>query len=74
MHKDIDTSMYRWFINVWSHNIPVFGPTIDQKVADMAFLLGREDSQGGSGSLQRFKERHEIAGKAVTGESQAVGI
>ncbi|KAH8037712.1 hypothetical protein HPB51_015757 [Rhipicephalus microplus] len=42
----------------------------EQKAKDLAFLLGRNDFQGGSGWLQRFKERH-IVGKAVTGRGSA---
>lgn len=53
-------------------NIPVSGPMIEQKAKDMTFLLGREGFRGGSGWLQRFKERHGIFDKRVTGESRAV--
>lgn len=70
VHKDVDASVFKWFIDVWSRNILVSGPMIDQKVKDMAFLLAGEDFRGGSGSLQRFKERHEIVGKAVTAKAK----
>lgn len=72
VYEDVEAAVYKWFVDVRSRNLPVSGPMIEQKAKDMAFLLGREDFQGGSGWLQRFKERHEIVGKAVTGESRAV--
>lgn len=72
VYEDVEAAVYKWFFDVRSRNLPVSGPKIEQKAKDMAFLLGREDFQGGSGWLQRLKERHEIVGKAVTGESRAV--
>lgn len=70
--EDVEAAVYKWFVDVRSRNIPVSGPMIERKAKDMAFLLGREDFRGGSGWLQRFKERHQIVGRAVTGESRAV--
>lgn len=66
VYEDVKVAAYKWFGNVWSHSILVSGSMIDQKAKDMAFLLGREDFRGGSGWLQRFKERHEIAKQLLT--------
>lgn len=59
VYEDVEAAVYKWFVDVRLRNLPVSGPMIEQKAKDMAFLLGREDFQGGSGWLQRFKERHE---------------
>ncbi|KAH7954027.1 hypothetical protein HPB49_014986 [Dermacentor silvarum] len=65
VYEDVEAAVYKWFVDVRSRNIPVSGPMIEQKAKDLAFLFGRNDFQGGSGWLQRFKERHDIVGKAV---------
>ncbi|KAH7980538.1 hypothetical protein HPB49_017111 [Dermacentor silvarum] len=67
LYEDVEAAVYKWFVDVRSRNIPVSGPMIEQKAKDLAFLLGRNDFQGSSSWLQRFKERHDIVGKAVTG-------
>ncbi|KAH9371418.1 hypothetical protein HPB48_010981 [Haemaphysalis longicornis] len=70
--EDVEAVVYKWFVDVPSRNIPVSGPMIERKAKDMAFVLGREYFRVRSGWLQRFKERHQIVGRAVTGESRAV--
>ncbi|XP_065304542.1 tigger transposable element-derived protein 6-like [Dermacentor albipictus] len=72
--EDVEAAVYKWFVDVRSQNIPVSGPMIEQKAKDFAFMLNRHDFRGGSGWLQRFKERHGIVGRAVTGESRAVDL
>ncbi|XP_049522194.1 tigger transposable element-derived protein 6-like [Dermacentor silvarum] len=74
VYEDVEVAIFKWFVDVRSRNIPVSDPMIEQKAKDLAFLLGRNDFQGGSGWLQWFKERHDIVGKAVTGESRAVDL
>ncbi|KAH7948639.1 hypothetical protein HPB51_028432 [Rhipicephalus microplus] len=74
VYEDVEGAVYKWFVDVRWRNIPVFGPMIEQKAKDLAFLLGRNDFRGGSGCLPRFKERHDIVGKAVTGESKAADL
>lgn len=64
----------KMLMHPWTSGSSMSGPMIDQKVKDMAFLLAGEDVRGGSGSLQRFKGRHEIVGRAVTSESKAVDL
>lgn len=53
--------MYEWFVGVQLRNTLVYGPMIEQKAEELAFLLIRKDFQGGSDWLQQSKERHETA-------------
>lgn len=72
-YDEVERAVYKWFL-VRSRNIPVSGPMIQQKARDFAFLLDKPDFNGGSGWLQGFKERYDIVGKTVTGESSAVDV
>lgn len=59
--EDVEAVMYEWFVDVRPRNVPVPGPMIKQKAKDLAFLLGRKESRGGSGWIQQSKERYETA-------------
>ncbi|XP_050037171.1 tigger transposable element-derived protein 6-like [Dermacentor andersoni] len=74
VYEDVEAAVYKWFLDVRSRNIPVSGPIIEQKAKDLSFILNRPDFKSGSGWLQRFKERHSIVGRAITGESRAVDV
>lgn len=47
--EDVKITMYKWFVGIWSHKVPISGLMVEQKVKDLAFLCGRKDFQGGSG-------------------------
>ncbi|XP_040075177.2 tigger transposable element-derived protein 6-like [Ixodes scapularis] len=68
----VEKALYAWFLDIRARNLPVSGPMLQQKAKDFAFLLDVQDFSGGSGWLQRFKERYDIVGKVVAGESRAV--
>ncbi|XP_040063746.2 tigger transposable element-derived protein 4-like [Ixodes scapularis] len=68
----VEKALYAWFLDIQARNLPVSGPMLQQKAKDFAFLLDVQDFRGGSGWLQRFKERYDIVGKVVAGESRAV--
>ncbi|KAM7304032.1 tigger transposable element-derived protein 6-like [Ixodes scapularis] len=68
----VEKALYAWFLDIRARNLPVSGPMLQQKAKDFAFLLDVQAFSGGSGWLQRFKERYDIVGKVVAGESRAV--
>lgn len=41
---------------------------------NFAYILGQDDFSAGSRWLQRFKGRHDIVGKVITGESYTVDV
>ncbi|KAH9367521.1 hypothetical protein HPB48_009075 [Haemaphysalis longicornis] len=53
-------------------NMPVSGSLLQRKARDFACIMGYDSFVASSGWLQRFKERHDIVGRAVCGESQSV--
>ncbi|KAG0422161.1 hypothetical protein HPB47_002002 [Ixodes persulcatus] len=54
-----------------ARNVPLSGELLQQKARDFACILGCDDFKASSGWLQRFKDRHSIVGKVVSGESAA---
>ncbi|KAH7953163.1 hypothetical protein HPB49_005421 [Dermacentor silvarum] len=72
-YEDVEAAVCR-LMDVRSRNDPISGPVTEPKGKDFAFRLNRPDFKGGSGWLQRFKERHSIVGQAVTSESCAVDV
>ena len=53
-------------------NIPVSGPILTIKVKELALKLGHRDFICSSGWLQRFKLRHDIVFRKITGEEGSV--
>lgn len=51
--------------------MPLSGAILQQKALGFACMLGCHDFKASSGWLQKFKERHTIVGKVVSGESAA---
>ncbi|KAH9371052.1 hypothetical protein HPB48_011430 [Haemaphysalis longicornis] len=45
---------------------------LQQKALNISRMLGYHDLKASNGWLQRFKERHTIAGEVVSGESCAL--
>ncbi|KAH9379459.1 hypothetical protein HPB48_012855 [Haemaphysalis longicornis] len=69
VYEDVDKAVFTCFMSTWAQNVPVSGAVLQQKAEDFARMLGRNDCQGCSGWLRRFKARHMIVSKVVSGES-----
>ena len=69
---DLERAVYQWFVSVRARDIPVTGPMIQQKAMEYARELGHVQFTASSGWLQNFKDRHNIAFRAICGESEAV--
>lgn len=69
-HEELDKAVYAWFCETRAKNIPISGSLIQQKALNYACILGiSENFKASAGWLNRFKERHEIVGKVLCGES-----
>ncbi|XP_064455097.1 tigger transposable element-derived protein 6-like [Ornithodoros turicata] len=66
------STLYMWFLDIRARNIRVSGATLQQKAKEFASILGCDDFKGSSGWLQRFKNRHDVVGKTLSGESRSV--
>lgn len=68
-YVDVEKAVFTWFMEMRAKNIPMSGAVLQQKALAFACMLGCHDFKASSGWLQRFKERHNIVGKVVSGES-----
>ncbi|XP_064464657.1 tigger transposable element-derived protein 6-like [Ornithodoros turicata] len=68
----IEKALYAWFFDIRARNLPVDGPTLIEKAKCFAVAFHDENFNGGTGWLQRFKDRYGIVGRTISGESEAV--
>jgi hypothetical protein len=71
-YADVEEALLRWFTQARAKGVAVSGPILTMQAWKFADALGFADFQGSSGWLDRFKQRHGITGKCITGESAAV--
>ncbi|GBN32296.1 Tigger transposable element-derived protein 6 [Araneus ventricosus] len=53
-------------------NVPISGPFIIEKALQFAKALGYDEFRGSNGWIEKFKRRHGIMPKVITGESKDV--
>ncbi|XP_062566667.1 tigger transposable element-derived protein 4-like [Saccostrea cucullata] len=71
-HETVDAALLEWFYEKRQENIPISGPILLQKSEDLAKKLGDHSFKSNTGWLDRFKNRHGIVRRAITGESAIV--
>lgn len=71
-YADVEEALLRWFMQARSNSVAVSGPVLIAQARKFADALGHAEFQCSSGWLDRFKQRHGISGKCITGESAAV--
>lgn len=71
-HGKVEKALYAWFLEVRAKNIPVDGPMLMAKAKWFAAALGEDNFGDNTGWLHRFKQRYNIVGKTISGESEAV--
>ncbi|XP_064462137.1 tigger transposable element-derived protein 6-like [Ornithodoros turicata] len=74
MYDDVDKAVYSWFMETRAQNVPITGAVLQQKAKDFACLLENDAFRASSGWLHRFKVRHAIVGKVVSGESASADV
>ena len=72
MNSSLDEAPFTWFKNVRSNNIPVNGIIIKEKALSLAKSLELTDFRASDGWLDKWKQRHNVTFKAVSGEGNAV--
>ena len=70
-HENLDQATYKWFVKMREEGLPISGPVIKEKAAKYAVELGIDDFKASNGWFDRWKGRHEIAFKTVSGEAQS---
>ncbi|GBL86060.1 Tigger transposable element-derived protein 6 [Araneus ventricosus] len=53
-------------------NFPISGPFITEKALQFAQALGYDEFRGSNGWLEKFKRRHGIMAKVMSGESKDI--
>ncbi|XP_033755738.1 tigger transposable element-derived protein 6-like [Pecten maximus] len=71
-HTDMESALFVWFTNTRAQNIPVTDEILKIKAKRFGDELGITDFQYSNGWLLRFKTRHEIASKIISGESAGI--
>ena len=71
-NKDLDEAVSTWFKSVRSNNIPVNGIITKEKALSLAKSLELTHFRASDGWLDKWKERHNVTFKAVSGEGNAV--
>ncbi|GBN81449.1 Tigger transposable element-derived protein 6 [Araneus ventricosus] len=67
---DVEKGLLQWFNQCRSVKIPISGPLLMEKAQEISKKLNVEcDASFSSGWLQKFKLRHGITGKTVSGKS-----
>lgn len=71
--KEVEQKTYEWFTQARAHNIPVSGPIIQAQAFKIAAAIDQNSTfVASTGWLNRFRERHNIKFKCISGEGAAV--
>ncbi|KAL4141823.1 hypothetical protein QTP88_004380 [Uroleucon formosanum] len=68
----IDKEFLVWFSKTREKNLPVSGPTIQEKAKQLAEVHGLNDFKASNGWLEKFRKRHNISFKSICGEASAI--
>ena len=70
--KDVDAALLQWFKQARSNNIPINGPLLLEKATSLTRSLGDESFVSTTGFIDRWKMRHGIVMRSVSGERLAL--
>lgn len=68
----IDRICYEWFARARSQHIPISGPLVKAKAKEVANDLRYDKFSASDGWLQKWRRRHNISFKCISGESADV--
>jgi len=71
-YEEINRAVYEWFLGTREKNVPVSGPMLQAEALEVAKKLGKTDFKASNGWLDRFRARHNIGFKTVSGEANDV--
>ena len=70
-NEDLDKAVYTLFHNTRANNVPVSGVVLKVKVLQFAKSLHLDDSRASDGWLDRWKSRHNVTLREVSGEEKS---
>ncbi|GFR89153.1 tigger transposable element-derived protein 6 [Elysia marginata] len=68
-YENLDRCLFNWFNQARACNTPISGPVLFEKGAELAQELGLTDFKMDIGWIDRFKDRHGIGMKVISGEA-----
>ena len=71
-YEEVDSAVMLWFNKVRREDIPLSGPLVMEKANKIAAKLGVLSFKANTGWLDRFKKRHNISWRVISGESDSV--
>jgi hypothetical protein len=71
-YEEVDDAVLKWFTIARESKISLSGHLIKAQALEFAEKLGYRGFKASEGWLTRFKERHNIVYRAVSGESASV--
>lgn len=71
-HPELEQAVVAWIREIRSQDIPLSGPMVMAKAADYALRLNIDDFSASEGWLHRFRDRHDIVFRILSGESKDV--
>lgn len=70
--KDVDEALLMWFKQARIQNVAISGSVLQEKANTLAKDLGHDDFAATSGFIDRWKTRHFIGAKKVSGEERSI--
>lgn len=70
-HDDLDKAQYKWFVNIREQAIPISGSILKEKAVKYAEELRIENFKASNGWFDRWKGRHGVLFKTVSGEAKS---
>ena len=67
-HENLDEAVYKWYVQQRAEGLPVRGLDIQNAAQRLANHLGIQDFKCSDGWLWRFRRRHGLGNRAITGE------
>ncbi|XP_065218086.1 tigger transposable element-derived protein 6-like [Planococcus citri] len=71
-HDELEKILLDWFTQARAMNIPIDGPLLKSKGLEIAKKLGIDNFNASDGWLHRFRSRHGVLHKKISGEAESV--
>lgn len=71
-YEELENILLEWFQQARSLNYPINGGIITEKAMEIAARLNLTEFSGSTGWLDRFRSRHSIVYRQISGEAESV--
>ena len=72
--NDVDHALLLWFQDKKCNNVPISGPILKTKAAELAVGLGYNGWKCSDGWVQQWRKRNNVIFKTIAGESNLVNF